>query len=168
MFRRLAESFLGMELSVNLHSKGPAAAATLSLDLKGISRRADHELSESQRFFLDIALRMALSQHMSDESAKACLLLDTPEGSLDIAYEDKAGEMIAQYIDAGHNVIMTANINTSRLLQGLALHAGSKNMKLVRMTQWAQLSDVQLENKHLFDQAFHSLEERLKSGRDEG
>src|SRR5262249_15161180 len=116
LFRDLAELFLGIELDVRLEGK-VATGLVLVLELRSTVRREQHQHSESQRFFVDIALRMAMAQFMSSDEAPAGLLIDTPEGSLDIAYESRAGEMFAKFVKGGHSIMMTANINTSQLLQ---------------------------------------------------
>jgi ABC-type cobalamin transport system ATPase subunit len=132
--------------------------------MRSTSRREQHQLSESQRFFLDIALRMALAQFASDQHAPATLVIDTPEGSLDIAYEARAGQMFAEFVKAGHDIIMTANVNTSQLLKKLARASGTNQMKLVRMTEWSELSDVQIEEEALFREAYAEIEAALLAG----
>ena len=160
LFKDLAHRFLGLDLSISMEthrSKG----TTLVLDVKGSARRSFHQLSESQRFFIDIALRMALAQYISSPTGKACLFIDTPEGSLDIAYESRAGDMLAQFVKQGHNIIMTANINTSRLLLSLAEQCGIENMALCRMTTWTELSDVQIAEEGRFKIAYKQIEGAL-------
>jgi len=158
--RQLAEQFLGMPLSVQLHT-GASGEVGLLLEVRGTARRHSQQLSESQRFFLDIALRMALTQHMSDPQSPGAMYIDTPEGSLDIAYEKRAGTMLAMFAEAGHQVIMTANLNSSRLLLELAARCGRANMTLCRMTDWAELSTVQQDEEELFDKAFADIEDAL-------
>lgn len=160
LFKNLAHLFLGIDLDVKLQSS--IQGVGLALDIDNMMRRQEHQLSESQRFFVDIALRMALAQYVSDPSSRACLLIDTPEGALDIAYESRAGEMIARFVEAGYQVIMTANINTSQLLKRLAEKCGSSKMKLCRMTSWAPLSDVQTAEMELFERAYRDVEAALK------
>ena len=159
LFKDLSNLFLGIDLDIRMEpfSQG----LNLILDLKNTTRRHYHQLSESQRFFIDIALRMALIQYISDDGSKACLVIDTPEGSLDIAYESRAGAMLAKFALAGFQIIMTANINTSQLLIKLAGQCGRKRMRLVRMTPWVELSDVQVEEEGLFKKAFKSIENAL-------
>jgi DNA repair exonuclease SbcCD ATPase subunit len=159
LFRNLSNLFLGIDLDVRMESG--SQGLNLVLDVKSTPRRQHHQLSESQRFFVDIALRMALSQYISDEQSKACLVIDTPEGSLDIAYESRAGGMLAEYALSGYQVIMTANINTSQLLIRLAAKCGHGGMKLVRMTPWVELSDVQIAEEGLFEEAFEKIEAAL-------
>jgi DNA repair exonuclease SbcCD ATPase subunit len=161
LFRKLAELFLGMDVKVRTETKA-APQITLVLELVGSPRREQHQLSESQRFFVDIALRMALAQYMAGDAKGATLFVDTPEGSLDIAYESRVGEMFAGFVESGHNLIMTANINTSQLLLKLASQCGRNKMQLTRMTDWVELSGVQEKEEALFRRAYKAIEEALK------
>ena len=160
LFNDLAFKFLGIELEVKLETK-TTSGVNLVLEVKGTTRRQYHQLSESQRFFIDIALRMALAQYMSDPESKACLFIDTPEGSLDIAYESRAGDMFAHFIANGYRIVMTANINSSRMLRSLAEKCGRSRMILHRMTSWAELSEVQVEENRLFREAYREIERAL-------
>ena len=166
VFRRLASLFIGMDLDIRMDYSTSVASLGLSftVEMQSSVRRQVHQLSESQRFFLDIALRMALAQHMSDPQARACLFVDTPEGSLDIAYESRAGQMFAAFVEAGHDIIMTANINTSQILQRMATLCGESRMTLHRMTSWAPLSEVQMKEEQLFEDAYSAIETSLKRG----
>jgi hypothetical protein len=44
---------------------------------------------------------MAIIKYIADSSARGTLYLDTPEGSLDIAYEKRAGDMLAKFVRDG-------------------------------------------------------------------
>ena len=160
-FTRLAEEFLGLSLDIDLESRRNRVG--LQLSVQDERRRAEDQLSESQRFFLDIALRMALVAEMSSAEQPGTMYIDTPEGSLDIAYEARAGDMLGTYARDGHTLIMTANINTSKLLERLALKCGKPLMKLERMTEWTNLSDVQADEESLFDDAYGQIERALES-----
>lgn len=166
LFKELAFLFLGMNLDIRMEYSTGVTSLGLSftIEVQGAVRRQLYQLSESQRFFLDIALRMALARYMSDPQGKACLFIDTPEGSLDIAYESRAGQMFAKFTTAGHNIIMTANINTSQILQRMAAICGRSKMVLHRMISWAPLSDVQNAEESLFQEAYAQIEASLDSG----
>ena len=163
MFGELASLFLGIELEIRMNVSSSIASPNLSLmlEMRGSARREEYQLSESQRFFLDIALRMAIAQYVSSREGEACLFIDTPEGSLDIAYESRAGQMIAQFANNGHNVLMTANINSSQLLLRLAGDCKREKMVLHKMTTWTELSDVQLSEEKLFNKAYDEIEKAL-------
>lgn len=159
-FQELAQLFLGIDLEIDLDQR--ASSLRLRLALANTDRRSADELSESQRFFLDIALRMALAEHLATDSNPACLYIDTPEGSLDIAYEDRAGEMFARFVQGNARLLMTANINTSELLLRLAASCGADRMSLVRMTEWTYLNEVQEESEELFEKAYGAIERALE------
>ena len=159
IFKGLAESFIGLDLDVRFDIRGTEIFLVLSIE--GQPRRQQYQLSESQRFFVDIALRMAIATFIASEGT-GTLLIDTPEGSLDIAYESRAGEMFALFVNDGYHLMMTANINSSQLLLELAKRCGTKKMHLERMTEWTTLSEVQAAAQHLFKRAFDQIESELK------
>jgi DNA repair exonuclease SbcCD ATPase subunit len=163
-FTDLAQRFIGLDLDIRLETPQNLGVALL-LEVKSSARRQFHQLSESQRFFIDIALRMAMIKYMSSPESKGSFFVDTPEGSLDIAYESRAGDMFARFVQDGFGIIMTANINTSRLLISLAEKCGKRQMNLCRMTAWTELSDVQQEEEQLFDEAFAEIERALTNPR---
>lgn len=163
-FRNLAESFIGLPIQVSLDTgTSVTGTAHLALSVNDTHRRKSEQLSESQRFFLDIALRMSLAQHMSGATSNVCLYVDTPEGALDIAYEARAGDMFSNFVSEGDQLVMTANVNTSQLLRRMAARCGRSKMQLVRMTEWTTLSDVQVEEEALFTAAFEAIEAALDS-----
>jgi hypothetical protein len=105
---------------------------------------------------------MSLAQYMTPDNAPAVIYVDTPEGALDIAYEARAGEMFSKFAIAGNQLVMTANVNTSQLLRRLARRCRSEYMKLVRMTEWTTLTDVQVQEEALFEEAFGFIDKELK------
>ena len=72
LFTARAYEFLGLDLDVGFEIQRSGLALVLSV--QGTRRRAQDTLSESQRFFVDIALRMALAQQ--------CPLLGTQQSSI--------------------------------------------------------------------------------------
>jgi hypothetical protein len=161
-FTTLARAFLGLDLDIQLDTSGKAVQ--LVLKVKDSTRRDEDTLSESQRFFIDIALRMALVEQIVGPTQAGVLYIDTPEGSLDIAYEARAGRMFGLFVERGNQLVMTANINTSQLLKKLAATCGTEKMKLLRMTEWTSLSDVQSEAEDMFDDAYRAIEHALEHG----
>ncbi len=160
LFTGLAQSFLGLDVELTLKVK-PNTTVGLDLEVEGTHRQDFDQLSESQRYFVDIALRMALTRQMVGEAGSATLYIDTPEGSLDVAYESRAGLMFAQYVQDPNRIVMTANLNASQLLRELARDCGHASMEVVRMIDWSDLSDVQAESEELFENAYATIEEEL-------
>jgi len=160
-FRQLAEQFIGLPIDVDIEQRTGAEAAgfRLKLTIDGQLRLSAERLSESQRFFVDIALRMALSESITGGASS--LLIDTPEGSLDIAYEARAGQMFDTFARAGNYILMTANLRSSELLVNLAHLRGKAGMSIVRMTEWAELTDVQAAEEVRLDKAFKVISDAL-------
>lgn len=156
-FNQYAKSFLGLDLNINL-SISKKGIASLSIDIDETKRRDSFQLSESQRYFVDIALRMAL---IDLKTKSATLLIDTPEGSLDIAYENRAGKMFADFVNQSRKIVMTANINSSQLLLELAHICKRDGMRIERMTDWTLLSEVQQQENNRIEEAYANLEAKL-------
>ena len=166
IFLKLAKSFIGYDISIKLETE--KRNMKLVLDLKDSARTESSHLSESQRFFLDIALRMSLAIYLSKRSNDATMLIDTPEGSLDIAYESRVGEMFACFVKRyNQNILMTANINASHLLISLAEKCGVEKMQFKRMLDWTDLSIIQQEGENLFKQVYNNIEKALNEGENE-
>lgn len=162
-FRELAEAFIGLSVDVELKPHGGVSRSgySLSLKLQEQLRVKQSTVSESQGFFLDIALRMALSEFMAERSAT--IFVDTPEGSLDIAYEAKAGLMFSKFAEAGNKIVMTANLRSSHLVLRLAELQTEQEMQIERLTEWTELSSVQREQEHLFTDAYSEIDAALRS-----
>jgi energy-coupling factor transporter ATP-binding protein EcfA2/hemerythrin superfamily protein len=160
-FRELAEDFIGLPVDVELaHRQGANDSGFgLRLRMDDQLRAQPDTVSESQRFFIDIALRMALSEYMA--AGPATLLVDTPEGSLDIAYEARAGSMFSKFVGEGNRVLMTANLRSSQLVLRLAQLQKSTGMQVVRMTDWTDLSEVQQAEEELFSAAYDAIKAAL-------
>lgn len=160
-FMKLANLFLGLHIDIRLETSTGVTSpgASIIIDMQETSRRKQHHLSESQNYFLDIALRMALSSYNS--KLGACMFIDTPEGSLDIAYESRVGEMLARFANEGNDIFMTSNINSSKMLTNLASLCKSERMTLYRMTDWSELSEIQYADEKLFNDAFAIISKNL-------
>ena len=162
LFRKYAAAFVGLTVDIELeHCKGKNETGfELLLSLQDQARARADDVSESQRFFLDIALRMALAEFMSPDGAT--LLIDTPEGSLDITYEARAGQMFSEFAGRGNAIVMTANLRSSALLRRLAERQKHTGMQIERMTEWTDLSEVQQAEEMLFDKAYEEIERALQ------
>jgi len=160
IFKNLAKSFIGLDLDIKL--KREKHIQKLVLELQHSARTESFQLSESQRFFLDIALRMSLAIYLSTPNNSANMLIDTPEGSLDIAYENRVGKMFADFVNKyGQNILMTSNINASQLLISLAEHCRNEKMKFKRMLDWTDLTSIQKEGESLFEKVYANIENVL-------
>jgi hypothetical protein len=76
-------------------------------------RRTYEQASLSQREYLDIAFRMALMEALGGE--RCSIVIDGPEGSVDVVFADRAGQMLANYATPGdqgekHQIIVACNV----------------------------------------------------------
>ena len=96
----------------------------------GESRRETREeVSESQRVFIDIAFRIAL-MHTCVEGRSSTMIIDAPEGSLDVVFASNAAMMLAAFVDpsVGENrLVVASNLVEGSLLPGLARLAGIRD-----------------------------------------
>jgi DNA repair exonuclease SbcCD ATPase subunit len=101
--------------------------------------------SEAQRFFLDIAYRLALIDYAQEGArAKGTFICETPENALDLSYVDNVVAMFLQFSDRGNNLLLTANIQTESLAKKLLSNVrGSRQKRVLNLLEIGQLSDVQ-------------------------
>ena len=111
---------------------------------------------KSQRYFIDIALRMAL---LGNRNRKSYTLIDTPvRRFIDIAYESRIGRNDCRlFLMEILSTAMTANINSSQLFSlELAIKiCGRDRMHIERMTNWTYLSEVQNDANEKIETAFN-------------
>lgn len=158
IFKKYATNFLGLDIDIELKN-ATNTGLYLKLKVNNTERKDRYQLSESQQYFIDIALRFAFIE--MSLSKDATIFIDTPEGSLDIAYESRAGKMFGDFVQQGYDIIMTANINSSQLLLQLAQKCSREKMQIERMTEWTILSTVQQEEQSVIDKAFNDIERAL-------
>ena len=165
IFKNFAKEFTGLDLDMNLISVTDDGRKMFKFILRidDTNRDNEFELSESQRFFIDIALRMAIVTFVCKQTkASTSMLIDTPEGSLDIAYETNAGSMFYEYVAENQKMIITANLNSSGLIQTLATKTKLDKFELISMLKWAKLSFVQNTHFELFEKSISVIEGRLE------
>ena len=165
IFKKYAKEFTGLDLDMTLNPVTDDGRKMFKfiLQIDDTNRDNEFELSESQRFFIDIALRMAIVTFVCNKTkVSTSMLIDTPEGSLDIAYETNAGSMFYNYVNENQNLIITANLNASGLIQTLASKTKHDKFKLISMLRWARLSSVQNAHFELFEKSISTIESRLE------
>jgi hypothetical protein len=93
----------------------PAFEVDLTSGVTGSAfvRRTYEQASLSQREYLDIAFRMAFMEALGAETCS--IVIDGPEGSVDVVFADRAGDMLAHYAAAdggprGRQIIVACNV----------------------------------------------------------
>lgn len=163
MYQGLAHEFLGLELSLSTSERKDRGVPVVELRLhvEGTGRQKPVELSASQRYFLEIALRMTLLAWLGRGGPTPFLAIDTPEGSLDIAYEVNAGRMFAKFVaDHGGQLLSVSNLNSSRLIRETidACNDAAGSIRLHDLRAVGRLNQVQAERQQLMDQQVQELE----------
>lgn len=93
----------------------PAFEVDLTSGVSGSAfvRRTYEQASLSQREYLDIAFRMAFMEALGAETCS--IVIDGPEGSVDVVFADRAGDMLAHYAAAdggprNRQIIVACNV----------------------------------------------------------
>jgi predicted RNA-binding Zn-ribbon protein involved in translation (DUF1610 family) len=141
-----ATAFLGLPCELDEIGQGGM------LDLKlfvpkfaDVVRPQADSCSEAQRFFLDIAFRMALIDTACGERGTATFICETPETALDMSYVRNVVSMFSAFAKKQHNIILTANIQTAGIAEKLLERLVKKERpgRIVNLLKYGRLSTVQ-------------------------
>lgn len=125
-----------------------------------IERRTEESCSEAQRFFLDIAFRMALIDLASQlNSATSSFLCETPETALDLTYIQNVVDMFAGFAARRHVVILTANVQRSGVAEMLlrSFPPQGRRRRVLNLFDVGRLSSVQRANRRAIDRVVKSM-----------
>lgn len=111
-------------------------------------RKTPESCSEAQRFFLDIAFRMALIDLISELSNfKGSFICETPENALDITYINNVSDMFQLFAWKNKNtLLLTSNIQVDGIAQNILSKLVGKKLKqesFLNMIKIGNLSEVQ-------------------------
>lgn len=159
LFEKLACRFLGTKVTlVTITRKGddPFFDFRLYVPRFGdITRETPDHCSEAQRFFLDIAMRMAMLQLVRELSGHHnSFICETPESALDVSYVDHAAAMFRNFVLDGHSLIATTNLQRLGLAYRLLENSRSegRTTDVFDMLQHSNLlTDVQKKSGELRD-----------------
>jgi hypothetical protein len=101
--------------------------------------------SEAQRFFLDIAFRMALIDLACGERGTGTFICETPETALDFSYVTNVVAMFSSFAKKRHNILLSANIQNSGIAEKLIARLAVKDRAkhVVNLLEVGRLSAVQ-------------------------
>ncbi|HAT4093263.1 hypothetical protein ACSXBP_11280 [Clostridium perfringens] len=162
-FNKYAQTFIGWNCELTVQKKVIKKIPHyyyLPLVDKSI-RESPDAVSESQRFFLDQAFRMAIINFMQDniENFSTFFITETPEGSLDMVYESQVAEMFLKFANTNNNIIFTSNLNSSSFLNKLFNNFSSdeKEEKILNLLEKSRMSNLQMKNREALDFAISKL-----------
>jgi AAA domain len=81
-------------------------------------RESPDDVSESQREFIDLAFRMALSV-VAGIAGLTTLVMETPEASLDVVFMENAARLLRKFAQNKRRVIVTSNLTNSAMIPAL-------------------------------------------------
>jgi hypothetical protein len=126
---------------------------------KGVQRPEAEYCSEAQRFFLDIAFRMALIDAAGGEDGTATFFCETPETALDISYVDNVVEMFTAFAKKQHNVLLTANLQSEGIAEKLLgkVAVSERKKRIVNLLSIGVLSSVQEKARSKFERVLNKM-----------
>ncbi|MBR9702280.1 hypothetical protein GOV13_05160, partial [Candidatus Pacearchaeota archaeon] len=155
-FKKYASAFLGIECDLKLtelrdRRRGIAYNNFFPIFNNKV-REKPSSVSDSQRLFLDHAFRMAIIS-IYKEATKGCVfyIAETPEGTLDLAYLNRVGEMFAEFGVEGHTVVITSNLNRVGFLPVLFSKTENRTKRLLNLMEIGRLSNIQTDNIEEFN-----------------
>lgn len=155
-----ATSFLG--LPCDLDEVGQNGLLELKLFVPRFDeavRSQPEACSEAQRFFLDIAFRMALIDLACGERGTGTFICETPETALDFSYVSNVVGMFASFAEKRHNILLSANIQLSGIAGKLIERIPKKERKkhIVNLLEVGRLSAVQHSARKEFARAVERM-----------
>jgi hypothetical protein len=128
-----------------------------------VARDTPEACSEAQRFFLDIAFRMALidlSCRLSKHTSS--FLCETPESALDLSYVDNVLRMFVRFAAQHHTILLTANVQRQGIAELLLVRmpVRQRPKRLLNLFAVGRLSLVQQTNRRKIDTALRAILKR--------
>lgn len=123
-------------------------------------RETVESCSESERFFLDIAFRMAVLVFAGILSkTRSTFVCETPENALDLAYTDNVAAMFKQFSVEGFSVVLTANLQLGGVAKPLLTGYPKRERKLrvINLIEKCHLTNVQVKKKSEFLSVYKSI-----------
>lgn len=125
-----------------------------------VERPTPESCSEAQRFFLDIAFRLALIDIASDPPKGAgTFLCETPETALDLTYVENVVTMLARFAKEGHSSVFSVNIQEGGIGQQLLSTIPKKQRAshVLNLIEIGNLSAVQEQRREKIDRAVKKM-----------
>jgi hypothetical protein len=155
-----ATAFLGLQC--DLDEVGQSGLLELKLFVPRFDnavRPQAESCSEAQRFFLDIAFRMALIDLACGDRGTGTFVCETPETALDFSYVSNVVKMFASFGSKRHNILLSANIQFSGIAEKLIarLMKAERPKHIINLLELGRLSAVQEQARNEFKKAIRRM-----------
>ncbi len=144
LFSGFAEMFLGVQCELTFEELGSKQLRFYPVIDHKIRESAE-ELSESQRFFIDHAFRMSILTFFYTQPS--FYIIETPDSSLDISYEQNAANVFLKFLELPYSLIITTNLNNSEFLNYLVER--SPTISSISLLEIGQSSEIQNNSSQL-------------------
>lgn len=150
-FNKYASAFMGMDCKLSVMSKTLKKIPHFyyAPEIDGQIRKDIWSVSESQRFFIDQAFRMAIIDYLQNdiEQFSTFFITETPEGSLDMAYELQVAKMFKIFSESNNKIIFTSNLNSSNFLKELykGIPLEEREMRTLDLLKKGKITRIQKE-----------------------
>lgn len=145
IFASYAQQFLGVSCSLEYNSYDDRPKRFYPV-IDGKVRKQEESLSESQRFFIDHSFRMSILSFFYQ--SPSFYIVETPDSSLDLSYEQNAAGVFLQFLKRPNIVIVTSNLNNSSFISHLTKDE-SVQLSMVGLLDIAKQSVIQGGNERI-------------------
>ena len=159
IFAEYAELFLGLPCRLTYEKIGGSEERRFYPVINGQPRWNDEELSESQRFFVDHSFRMSILTFFY--AGPAFYIVETPDSSLDISYENNAAKVFKHFLRNPNTLILTSNLNNSSFVQSIIDNRADVPVAMVGLLDIAKQSIIQNTSEKL-KEIYQSIKNQLR------
>ncbi|MGB4661116.1 MAG: hypothetical protein WBI07_18235 [Mobilitalea sp.] len=164
-FNKYASIFIGLDCKLSVKSKiiNKIPHFYYVPEIDGQVRKDIWSVSESQRFFIDQAFRMAIIDYLQNNinGFSTFFITETPEGSLDIAYESQVAMMFNIFSKSNNKIIFTSNLNSSNFLKELYKNI-SKEERIQRTLNLLEKGKITKVQKNKIEQLNRLLDQIME------
>ncbi|MGH1336081.1 MAG: AAA family ATPase [Aureispira sp.] len=140
LFAKFASRFLGVKCKLTYEAKKEKIKRFYPV-INGTLRESEEEMSESQRFFIDHAFRMSILTFFYTKPT--FYIVETPDSSLDISYEENAVNVFMDFLEKPNSLILTTNLNNSHFFKYIIEKASPNKIQVLDLLSIAKKSEIQ-------------------------
>ena len=157
IFADYAGRFLGVPCSLEYADHDSTGVKRFYPIIDGKIRKQEESLSESQRFFIDHSFRMSILTFFYQ--SPSFYIVETPDSSLDLSYEQNAADVFIQFLKNPNIVIITSNLNNSSFVNYLTSN-NNVRFSMVGLPDIAKTSVIQGSNE-MIQSIYNEIKSRL-------
>jgi hypothetical protein len=134
--------------------------------VSGQTRPSAQALSDAQRSFIDLAFRMAVIDVWHQFTNRTVtMIIETPEGAVDLAYMERVATMIRTFADQGHTLIITTNLNNEFFLPEIMARwpKAERSEHILNLLEKGNPRPVQIAHRGRFNAIIKMVDSRQRA-----